>query len=482
MAQDPYTDGSGGWPIPLMTQDLAFKDVGSSGLRQFGGWVREEFLPQLQGRQAARVYREMLDNSPTVGALIFSIVQSMRKIDWRTEPASDKPEAQQAAVFCESLRHDMSHTWDDFVVEALSMLGYGFSVHEIVYKRRNGPKTGETPTSKYNDGKIGWRRLPVRGQDTILKWFFDENGAIKGVTQQPWIGTMIDLPIEKLLLFRPGQHKNNPEGRSILRNSYRPYYFIKRLEEQEAILFERLSGLPVVYVPNALLDAAGQGNAVAQQALEQYKKIVRNVRIDEQMGVILPSDTYPGANGPTAIKMYDFELKAPQGGRTNVNAHTSIERYKLDILMSTLADFVQVGHGQRGTQSLAISKVDMFFQAIEAWVNGVASVLNRHGLPRILALNGMDPDLAPQYIPDLAQRIDLDALGNYILHMAQAGMQIFPDEELENWIRDAAGMPDVNDAEMYNSANVQGMGPDALKKIILGSVAKRVKASRQRKP
>jgi hypothetical protein len=34
----------------------------------------------------------------------------------------------------------MSHTFEDFITEALSMLGYGYSVHEIVYKRRLGPQ------------------------------------------------------------------------------------------------------------------------------------------------------------------------------------------------------------------------------------------------------------------------------------------------------------------------------------------------------
>ena len=29
----------------------------------------------------------------------------------------------------------MSHTWDDFLVEALSMLGYGYSAHEIALPR-----------------------------------------------------------------------------------------------------------------------------------------------------------------------------------------------------------------------------------------------------------------------------------------------------------------------------------------------------------
>src|SRR5581483_9309062 len=85
------------------------------------------------------------------------------------------------------------------------------------------------------------------------KWFFDENGQVKGLTQQPWIGQLIDIPIDKLLLFRPSAHKNNPEGRSVLRNAYRSWFFTKRLEEQEAILIERMNGFPVIYVPSRLM-------------------------------------------------------------------------------------------------------------------------------------------------------------------------------------------------------------------------------------
>src|SRR3974377_2613181 len=99
----------------------------------------------------------------------------------------------------------------------LSMLPYGYSVHEIVYKRRLGPEPGkfaqqarnfeqevedaydddeDLPRSRYDDGLIGLRRRPIRGQETILKWFLDENGQITGVTQQPYIGTLIDIPME----------------------------------------------------------------------------------------------------------------------------------------------------------------------------------------------------------------------------------------------------------------------------------------------
>jgi hypothetical protein len=105
------------------------------------------------------------------------------------------------------------------VSESLSMLPYGFAPHEIVYKRRLGEQKRDSgkPSSEYDDGKIGWAKLALRGQDTILKWFFDEEGNVTGLTQQPWFGGLIDIPIEKLLLFRPRAWKNNPEGYSILR-------------------------------------------------------------------------------------------------------------------------------------------------------------------------------------------------------------------------------------------------------------------------
>lgn len=489
-AKDPYMDGSGGWPLPTLNAGMSFRDYGSYGLRQYGGWVREEFLPQLVGREAARVYREMLDNSSTVGSMIFAITQAMRKVEWRVEPASDKAEAKAEAEFADSLRLDMSHTWEDFVAEALSMLGYGFSPHEIVYKRRLGrsPRKGaddvDIPSaSEFSDGRIGWRRLPIRGQDTIIKWFFDPNGQVKGLTQQPWVGTLLDIPIEKLLLFRPTAHKNNPEGRSVLRNAYRAYYFTKRLEEMEAILFERMSGFPVVYVPSSLIESAsaidGSGkstNPQAFQALQAYKKLVTNVRVDEQMGAILPSDVYPGVNGPSNVRMYEFALVTPQNSRGSIDPDKTITRYKIDTLMTLLCDFIQMGHEVRGTNNLAVTKVDMFYGAIEGWLNSIAEVLNRYALPRIWDMNALNRDLMPRYVPDMAQRIDLDGLGTFVANLANAGMPLFPDEELQGYLRDAAGLPELTDPAATTAAR-QG-DTDTIKRMLLGAVAKQIKKLR----
>ena len=444
--------GSWGTP-PTFNHSQWLADIGSTGLRAFSGYVREDFVPNLTGRQGATIYREMLDSSPVVGAVIFAIQGIMRKVEWRVQPADDSPEAEKAAEFADSLRFDMHHSWEDFISEALSMLGYGYSVHEIVYKRRNGPKPfgSKVASSKYDDGMIGWRKLPTRSQDTLLKWFFDENGEVLGFTQQPWVGPLCDIPMEKCLLFRPSAHKNNPEGRAILRNAYRPYYFVKRLEEGEAIMIERMAGNVVVRVPTALLDQAAAGNAQAIATLSAYKKMATNARTDEQMGLLLPSDTFQGATGPSAVRMFDYEYITPQSGAKALEPNTPIVRHKLDILSSVLCDFIQMGHTNRGAQNLADTKVDLFMTSVEGWLNAISAVLNQQGLSRIWTLNGMDPKLKPEIIPDMAQQVDLDMLGSFILSLSQSGAQLFPDEDLEAYIRDVAGFPDAKDGESWRS-------------------------------
>lgn len=461
------------YTAPAFDAGMTFREYGQTGLRQFGGWVREEFLPQLQGRQAARVYREMSDNNAAIGAMLFAIQQTMRKIVWRVKPANDTPEALAEAQFADSLRFDMSHTWMDFVTEALSMLAYGFAPHEIVYKRRLGrqpDRSGDNglASSQFDDGRIGVRKLPIRGQDTVIKWFFGPNGSIEGLTQQPFTGGLCDIPIEKLLLFRPSAHKNNPEGRSILRNSYRSWYFLKRFEEEEAIFYERMSGVPVMWVPQELMDAAAAGDANAQAQVNAYKKLVTNTKIGEQMGLLLPSNCWPGTTGGQSTqRMFDFQLVVPQG-RQPPDSDKIIARHRLDMMMTVLADFISLGHAAHGTQSLAENKVDMFFQGITGWISSIAAVLNRYLLPRIWELNALDPALMPEYEPDLAQRIDILALGDFVLKMAQSGMQMFPDQDLENYLRDSAGLPDIDDTAY---AVNQDPSPDDFKTSDLKSIA-----------
>ena len=61
--------------------------------------------------------------------------------------------------------------------------------------------------------------------------------SLIGMTQQPPPDYgLLTIPISKAMLFRTESAKDNPEGRSILRNAYRSWYFKRRIQEIEACL------------------------------------------------------------------------------------------------------------------------------------------------------------------------------------------------------------------------------------------------------
>lgn len=421
----------------------AMTELGRSGLRRWGGYVDEEFLPQLRGRKAIQVYKEMSENDPMVGSLLWAIDKLLRGITWRVDAASSDPEDQLAAQFVEECMDDMSHTWDDMISEILSMLVYGWSWHEVVYKRRGGDVRNPQLRSKFSDGLIGWRKVPIRAQETLLQWQFDDDGGIQSLIQlAPPDYKRAVIPISKSLLFRSAIHKNNPEGRSILRSAYRPWYFKKRIEEIEAIGIERdLAGLPVAKIPAEFLTAAA-GTLEAKTA-EAFKQMVRSVKRDEMEGVVMPQ----AYDEETKMPLYEFELLAA-GGSRSFNTDQVIQRYEQRILMTVLADFILVGHQDTGSYALHTDKSGIFKSSLNSFAVAIANVFNRHELPRLFALNGWVLNSLPEIKPSDVDAPDLAELGGFITQMTQAGMTFFPDPELEEFIRQAAKLPSKSEETM----------------------------------
>lgn len=413
-------------------------EIGRTGLQRMGGHVYEEFLPDLMGRRAVKVYKEMSENDPVVGAILFAIDMLMRQVIWNVEPFSQRQVDLKAADFLKSCMEDMSSTWEDTISEILSMLPYGWSYHEIVYKRRLGDSRDPTKRSRFDDGRIGWRKLPIRAQESLFAWEFDEAGGVQAMVQQAAPDYhMRTIPIEKALLFRTRAHKGNPEGRSILRSSYRPWYFKKHIEEIEGIGIERdLAGLPVAWVPPKLLSP--NATPADRTLLEEIKRIIVNVRRDEQEGVI-----FPLIHDESGNKLYDFSLLST-GGQRQFDTDSIIGRYDQRIAMTSMADFILLGHENVGSFALSSSKTNLFAVALGAWLEAVAGVFNRHAVPRLFQLNDFDLEELPQLVPGDIEVPDLKELAEYIQSLSGAGMPLFPDEALENHLRQVAGLPGMS--------------------------------------
>ena len=417
-----------------------FMEVGSAGLHQNGGIVADDFLRQLQGKQKYANFREMADNDPVVGGYLNGIEMIVRSVDWSVKPADENDERAVAeAEFVSGCLTDMSTTWDDTLASILTFLVYGFSYHEIVYKYRKGYTNDPKTQSKYSDGRIGWRKLPIRSQDTVQKWEFDKNGGIQGMWQldpnAPDKG-LVYLPIDKCLLFRTTTKLNNPEGRSILRNAFVPWYYKRRIQEIEAIGIERdLAGMPVAYVPPQLLS----NNATSEErsALEAIKQIVRNIKRDEQEGIVFPLAYDPD----TKLPAYDLKLLST-GGRRQFDTNEIVTRYDQRIAMTVLADFMLLGHEGVGTQALSVSKIELFLTSLTAYLSQISETFNQYAIPRLMRLNGVSEELSPYLTYSPPKNIDLDGIAKYITALAQAGAPLFPDQDLENYLRGLAGLPE----------------------------------------
>lgn len=414
--------------------------IGGSGLDSLYGNLYDEPVTILSGARGRRTYREMREADPVVGAFMFAIDMLVRQVDWPVNAADDSAEAQAWADFVTECLHDMSIAWADTISSVMSFLTYGFSYFEILYKQRLGDTSDPTTRSRYTDGRISWRKLALRPQDTLDGWQLDDDGGVQGMYQRaaPRYDRVL-IPIEKALLFRTTAERPSPEGRSVLRNAYRPWYNKKHIENIEGIGIERdLAGLPVARVPlETMLPSATPDQ---RATFETIKRIVTNIRRDSQEGIVMPSSRDASGN-----LLYDVILLST-GGTRQFDTDKVISRYDQRIAMTVLADFILLGHEQVGSKALSVDKTQVFGVALGAWLDHIAGIFNSHAIPRLMRLNGVPADLYPELDHSDIEPVNLAQLADYVSKLATAGAAFFPNADLERYLLDVAGLPAPTEA------------------------------------
>lgn len=419
---------------------------GVKGLKSFGGLIAEEYNPRLTGQRAARTYEQMMNEDETIGGLRFIVSAMCRNATWSVDTASSRPGDREAAEFIEQNMDDMEEPWADTVDEICSMLWHGFSLHGQVYKRRMGDlglSADPARSSRYRDGRVGWLGFPIRAQDTIQRWIIDPHGRILGAEQVAMpINRAIQLPLVKSLLFRTTKHKNNPEGRSLLRSAYRASYIKLGLQQIEAVGAERdVAGLPIMYLPPSILFGTTPEN---EKQRDLYRKIVTGIRNDEKAGVLLPMIMDSMGN-----QMLKLELLAP-GGSKQYDISKIIDRWDHRIAATVAGDFILLGQGPNSTGSWAMhtDKTSLFARALKVFMDSVAETINRFAIPNLMRYNSFRITDMPRIRVNALEKPDLEAVGKYLTALAAAGMPLFPNPDLEKYLSDLAGMPPPVDLEM----------------------------------
>lgn len=398
-------------------------EQGFTGLKVTNGSVYEQSKKELRFPHSIKTFKKMSEDA-TISAALKVCELMISRVEWDVESANDKdPIANAKAEFIEQCMDDMEHSWFSFIKEVTSVYTYGFSIHEIVARRRyrsNG--------SRYNDGLIGLKKLPIRSQDSVLKWRYSEDGRyLTGVEQNvatldqsryvpEYYNDGIVIPRNKFLLFRTDAYKENPEGTSPLVNVYTAYKFRTQLEEIEAVGYSRnLGGVPHLELHPRYMasDASDEEKAV----YEQYKRIITRLHNNEQAGLITPLMYDPETKQP----YFKFSLLSVQSSGSQYISD-AISRWDKKILTALFADVLTLGQDQVGSFNLAGSKTNILAMAIEARLKEIQDVLNKELIPFLFKMNGWEDEELPKFCyGDLEER-DLEILSKAIQRIAAVGL------------------------------------------------------------
>lgn len=414
-----------------------YEEVGRTGLKQISGFLQEEFVTDLRGQKGARIYREMVDNNADLGAFTQLVKRLLQQVTWRFEPFSSDAKHVEQAEWFDGCLEDMEHSWPETLSEICTMLQFGYAPMEVTLKPRRGWSRNESKRSRFDDGLIGWRKMSLRAQESIFQWIYDDdNRELVSVIQlPPPIYSRVEIPMDKILNFRLDVERDNPEGRSLLRSAYQDYFIVKRLTAIAAIGAERnLNGIPVMSIPAEYMRANASDADRAVYAKAQA--IVQNIRVDEQAGIVIPSQY----DAETKQPLFKLELLSVAGKSGGVDVDAMIKRHQTNMLRAVLSDWMMLGTGSAGSWALSSDRTDQFGVVLGGIMDIICGVMNRRAVPALAYVNGWDLNELPTMQHGDVESPDLDKLGNFIQKVMQSGA-LTADNELEDYLREAAHLP-----------------------------------------
>lgn len=422
--------------------------ISNNGLITLGGEIFEEYQWELRWPYAIETFKKMAHDE-TIAPALNLVEMAIARVPWTVKvPEGYEDELKEEKKFLQECMNDMTHTWGSFIRQVASMNRYGFSAHEKVYRKRT-KRSG----SKYDDGKIGIKSLPIITQDSIASWQWDEDGLeVTGMLQ--WknkpaglrqlvmltAGQYIAIPRSKYLLVRNNPLKDDPSGQSPLAACWRAWKIKQALQEYESMAIATdCRGLKVLYIPPRYLDP--NASEADQEVFRYYQEIMRNIHKNEQSGLILPQ-----VLDERGEQYFKFELMSVTGQKS-FDVSEVIKRYDKAIITTLMASQMILGQDGGGSFSLAESLSGISEMAIEAKLIEIKEQLNHDLVQQLFKLNGMRTDVCPYFDFGNISKADIDVISKYIQRTASVGL-LPTTPNVVNWVMETAGIPEKFDPEI----------------------------------
>lgn len=419
----------------------------ASGRAHTAGFLEyEELNNDLRHPEGQKIYDQMYRGDGDVRQVVQLTTNPVVGGTWSVDPYGGQEateEDQEVAAFVEwALWEQMRPNIIGHLIEFLPVLiRGGFAPGELSWM---GVKyKGET--------KVVPRTIALRLPRTIWQWEQDIHGDLTRIKQYlptpqnsltviegqvPGVGSgssEIWLPRKDLVYYRIGAEGDNWEGVSLLRPAYKHWLMKDRIERIDAIAQEREAlGIPICYPPLGVNDAQ----------LDEIEDILAGMRTNEEAYIVAPGPK-AGAGFSQEGTGWLFEVIGYDRSGSGRDPQPSLAYHTQKIAAAFIAEFMRLGHGASGARATAQVQADPFLMSIEAFATVVEQTLNDDLVVPLVAYNFKNIENPPRLRMSLVDSTSLAQLADFVLKLAEVGA-LFPDQELEDFLRARADLPPSN--------------------------------------
>lgn len=410
-------------------------ELGHTGTLINSGIIAEEYLAALKTTSLRANVWERMRADAQVAALLSVIVLPLQASNFFVKPSELDPDQGRAKDIADRFEQNlktMTILWDDFIRQAFLSIAHGFSLFEIVYR-----------SSSDGSRLFEWEKFAPRAANTITSWDTDGHGELLGVEQQVWTAgkhIKTPIPVEKLLLFTYRQEGSNFEGRPILRDAYKHWFFKDMLYKTQGIGAERNgSGFPVLTMPRDVFD----------DEADVAEDLVRSIRVAEEAGLVIPDD-------------YTFDFQQPRAFAYD----KAIEHHNRMIALAGLTQFLTLGSAQEtGSYALSRSHGQFFVMAVGGILRHFTDTMNHIAFRKLVDINWGTAVPVPELVGEMIILDPVD-VANVLVGLI-GGDLLRVDDNTRKIIRERLQLPpeeeDAVNPLMVNDG-AEEAGPTAAKK------------------
>lgn len=417
------TKAKGGRASSITTKKL-MTEFGAHGTPMFAGISEADYLSTFQSLSSSlEVYEKMRRSDSTCQACLLVMELPILSTKFFVRPASNSSLDKEIAAFIEwNLFDGMTHTFGDFMRQALGKFWAGFSWFEKVFEPHGS--------------MIKWRKFASRAQNTLDEWILDDTGGPEAAIQSAWRANSgsyetVSIPIEKLLVFVNRQEAGNLHGTSFFRAGYKNWLIKDNMYRLEAISMERSAvGIPVMVLPR---------NASADDKA-QAKEIVTTLRRDEKAGVTIPENWQLYLLGGGSPSNSGSVRGSSRGGSSLSSYQATIQHHDLMLTKSILAQFINLPGSAYGSYALSADQSTLLLQMLNYEASQTCKSIDRYAIEQLVRLNWPKVEKFPSLDHSPIGSRNIKILASAWNSLSRAGL-LTPSPETERYIRETIGFP-----------------------------------------